>query len=118
MYQALNIELKKLEHLDLDLDTFKELCNSLSALPFIRRIYLLENRKDARPSVHPIDLALEVPEATEKQWKNVLDVVKEARFQLTRPPIRMDSLDANQRTRIIKAGHKIYDRSASPVSPT
>lgn len=102
----------------LDNEAFKELCTSLARLEYVRRIYLMENRADAHPTADPISLALEAPEATDKQWQAAMDVVDEATFKLGHPPYRLEELDDSLRADFIKSGHKIYDQSDSPVSPT
>ena len=102
----------------LDNEDFKSLCTALARLDYVRRIYLMENRADAHPTSDPISLALEAPEATDKQWQAAMAVVNEAAFKLGHPPYRLEDLDDSLRADFIKSGHKIYDQSDSPVSPT
>lgn len=103
---------------NLDLEALRELCKSLADLDFVRRIYLLENRGDDQPASNPISLALEATEASDKQWEVVLKTAREATFELGEDPYRLDELDSGVRSEFIQSGHKIYDQSASPVSPT
>lgn len=96
-----------------DLKKFK-FFNNLTFLPFIEKIILYGSRarEDAQER-SDIDLAIECPNAKEKDWLKVLDIIENADTLLKIDCIRLDQLskDNSLRKSILREGLMIFSRS-------
>lgn len=83
----------------------------LAALPFIDHIFLFgfSARGDNTERVD-IDLAVDCPKATQRDWSQVLDVIENADMLLKIDCVRFDELDLNHPLRQSRAQDKVFNR--------
>lgn len=70
--------------------------DALKALPFVNHVYLYGSRArgDHRPR-SDIDLAIDCPDATSQDWREVLDIIDSADTLLAIDILRLDEQDSN-----------------------
>lgn len=85
----------------------------LKELPFVEEIWLFGSRaRGDNQDRADIDIAIFCPEATDREWSSVLEVVEEADTLLCIDCLRLDALDATSdiKKAILTQGRKIYVR--------
>jgi uncharacterized protein len=89
------------------------LIHSLADLPEVRSIRLFGSRAigDAGPR-SDIDLAVEAPDATRRQWIDITLMVEDAETLLRIDLVRLEEASPALRARILQEGVVLYDRSA------
>jgi predicted nucleotidyltransferase len=72
-----------------------EFFKKLTALPFVKAVYLYGSRarNDATDARTDIDLAVLCPTATSRDWQKVLDIIENADTLLKIDCIRLDTVD-------------------------
>ncbi len=87
---------------------------SLSALPYVEKILLYGSRaRGDNQERADIDLAIVCPNATRKNWLELMEIIEEADTLLKIDCVRFDELSekSSLRSSIATQGIKLYERS-------
>lgn len=87
----------------------------LSSLPVIEKIILYGSRaRGDNQERSDIDLAIDCPQATSKEWHHIMDIVEEADTLLGIDCVRLDTLSEKNplRRSILKDGILLYQRDS------
>jgi predicted nucleotidyltransferase len=90
----------------------------LKALSFVEGIYLYGSRaKGAHSFRSDIDLAIQCPSASRKDWLKILEIVDEADTLLEIDCVRLDELRDGDllKQRILQQGKTLYRKEASSL---
>ena len=99
--------------------TFKPFIEAISKEPHVRRVYFLEQREGQLPDKNlGYMVAIDAPEATDRQWSYILDLAKELNFEWQGNLVRLSETEQAWREMFLRDGILAYDQSDSPVSPT
>ena len=102
--------------MDLGKPPEQRVADLLVRFPSVDRVILFGSR--ARGDADPrsdIDLAINCPRATAKDWLDILDAVEDAETLLFIDLIRLEETPADLRNRIEAEGRVIYDRQGDAV---
>ena len=87
-----------------DLKKYKFI-QKIKQLPFVEKIILFGSRaRKTNQSRSDIDLAIICPQATQKQWHDILEIVEEADTLLVIDCVRLDTADYDFKQRILIDG--------------
>ena len=96
----------------------EHLVQALAVRPEVQRIILFGSRARGDAAARSdIDLAIEAPDATRRQWLELILLVEEAQ---TLPPIdlvRLEETSPALRAQILAEGKTLYDRAPSGAKP-
>ena len=92
-------------------DAARRLVGRLAADPTVRRIVLFGSRArgDAQPR-SDVDLAVEAPDASPRDWQRLLDIVEEADSLLSVDLVRVEDAADELRARIRAEGITLHER--------
>ncbi|CAN5444893.1 hypothetical protein BH10PSE19_BH10PSE19_22090 [soil metagenome] len=83
----------------------------LKQLPFIKAIYLFGSRaRGDQRDRSDIDLAIDSPEASVKNWLQVQDIIENADTLLKIDCVRLDKANNELKKTIYHEGKKLYER--------
>ena len=94
------------------------LLRQLAGRPEVRRVILFGSRArgDAEPRAD-IDLAVEAPDATRREWLEIVELADDARTLLTIDLARLDEASEPFRDRILAEGEVLYERTQDAAGP-
>lgn len=98
---------------------YRDLLRVLSDHPEVRRVILFGSRArgDAQPR-SDIDLAVEAPDATSRQWRDLwFFLVEDAETLLHVDAVRLEEAPPELRERIVAEGKVLYERPEEPTAP-
>jgi predicted nucleotidyltransferase len=92
-------------------DAVQRLVERLGAEPSVRRIILFGSRArgEARPR-SDIDIAVEAPAATARDWLRLVDISEDADTLLAIDLVRLDDAPPELRDRILREGQSLFER--------
>jgi hypothetical protein len=103
----------------MQLSAFNDLRKTLSDFPVVRRLLLMNDRGSDDPVDNDgLEIAVDAPEATDTQWREIVDIVKRCEFELSSEPQRLSDMTNAMKERYIREATVIFDQSDSPTSPT
>ena len=92
-------------------DAIRRLVARLGTEPSVRRVLLFGSR--ARGTAQPrsdVDLAVEAPAASARDWLRLTDMAEEAETLLSIDLVRLDEAPPELRERILTEGQPLYER--------
>jgi uncharacterized protein len=91
---------------------------TLAARPEVQCIILFGSRARGDATARSdIDLAIEAPQATRRQWLELTSLVEEAPTLLPIDLVRLEEAPPALRTRILAEGKTLYERAQSGAKP-
>jgi predicted nucleotidyltransferase len=91
---------------------------SLAARPSVRRVILYGSRaRGDNAERSDIDLAVEAPEATLREWSDIEESVENARTLLAIDLVRLDEASEEFRSRVCEEGKVLYERPQIRAEP-
>lgn len=85
-----------------------EFFKKLTSLPYVEKIYLFGSRaKGIADERADIDLAIECPRASDKNWSQVLEIIENADTLLQIDCVRLDQVKSKKFKDAILKDHKI-----------
>ena len=94
------------------------LVTALSARGEVRRVILFGSRSrgDAGERAD-VDLAVEAPRATQRQWLDIARLAEEADTLLPIDLVRLEAASPGLRARILREGRTLYERPENAPEP-
>ncbi|MBC8120721.1 MAG: nucleotidyltransferase domain-containing protein [Gemmatimonadaceae bacterium] len=90
----------------------------LAARPEVRRVLLFGSRARGDASERSdIDLAIEAPDATSRQWLEIVAMVEDTDTLLLFDLVRLEEASEAFKARILFEGKILYERSQSGIKP-
>lgn len=90
----------------------KQLIGTVSAMPEVHRVILFGSRaRGDADEYSDIDLAIEAPQATQKQWLQLLLLLDDLDTLLSIDVIRLEDAPTLLRERVMEEGKVLYERS-------
>ena len=92
-------------------EAVRRLVAGLAADPVVQRVILFGSRArgDALPRAD-VDLAVEAPDASARDWLRLADMAEEADTLLTIDLVRLDEAPEGLRSRILAEGRTVHER--------
>lgn len=92
-------------------EAVRRLVASLAADPTVRRVILFGSRArgDAQPRAD-VDLAVEAPGASARDWLRLADMAEDADTLLSIDLVRLDEAPEELRSRILAEGRTLHER--------
>ena len=96
----------------------ERLVQALAIRPEVQRIILFGSRARGDAVIRSdIDLAIEAPDATRRQWLELTILVEEAQTLLPIDLVRLEETSPALREQILAEGKTLYDRAQSVAKP-
>lgn len=101
-----------------DVPALGTVLEQLRARPEVRRVILFGSRArgDARDRAD-IDLAVEAPEVTAREWLDLVAMFEETDTLLKIDVVRLEEASANLAAEIFREGLTVYDRPENGAAP-